>query len=148
MMIAFDATASITSDSVIDPEPVWMIFTFTCSFDSRSSDVRIGSIDPCTSVLRMMFSSFSLPALISPYSVSSVTCACWFIAAASRSRMRASTVARPVFSSETTCSSSPAFGTDCSPRISAGAEGPADLMRLPCSLSIAFTRPIVSPTTT
>src|SRR5438045_1752658 len=55
---------------------------------------------------------------------------------------------RPVFSSDTTCSSSPAFGTDCSPRISAGAEGPADLMRLPCSLSIAFTRPIVSPTTT
>ena len=63
------------------------------------------------------------------------------------SAVRVSTAARAAFSSATTRRMSPASGTSDRPRITAGVDGPAFLIRLPCSSSSARTRPNVSPTT-
>ena len=61
-MIAFEAWASRTSDSVTLPVPTWRTWTLTLSVERRSRDSRIGSTEPWTSVLRMMLRSLTSPA--------------------------------------------------------------------------------------
>ena len=53
MTIAFDATARLTSPSVMAPTPAWMMVTFTFSVDSLASASATASTEPCTSALMM-----------------------------------------------------------------------------------------------
>src|SRR3990172_2947210 len=76
MTMALEAAASITSDSVTVPEAAWMTCPRTSSMLRRSKEVRMGSMLPWTSVLRMTLSSLTLPAAISPKRVSRVTERC------------------------------------------------------------------------
>ena len=73
MMIAFDAEASSTSVSVIAPTPERNSLSRTFSFESLVSKSVITSTEPCTSPLRMTFSSFVPAALICSASPSSDT---------------------------------------------------------------------------
>ncbi len=72
MMIAFDAVASSTSDSLIAPTPVWMMRIFTRSSLSFVSVSASTSAEPCTSALMMIGSSFMPPSAICCCSDSSV----------------------------------------------------------------------------
>lgn len=58
------AEASITSDSVMVPTPLWMVLILTLSVERRSSACLTASADPCTSALMIMFSSFNSPCSI------------------------------------------------------------------------------------
>ena len=60
MMIAFDAEASSTSDSLMAPTPEWMIRILTFSSDSLVSVSASTSAEPCTSALMMIGSSLTL----------------------------------------------------------------------------------------
>ena len=73
MMIAFDAVASSTSDSLIAPTPLWMIRTLTFSSLSLVSVSPSTSAEPCTSALTMIGSSFMPPSAICACSDSSVS---------------------------------------------------------------------------
>src|SRR3989304_2278934 len=64
MITAEDAEASITSDSEITPTPEWMTATLTFTSASLSRENRSASIDPWTSDLMTMFSSFTSPSSI------------------------------------------------------------------------------------
>ena len=57
--IAFDADASITSDSVIPPMPVWMTFTRTSGWRIFASSPLTASIEPCTSAFTITFRSWT-----------------------------------------------------------------------------------------
>ena len=61
MMIALDAEARITSDSLIAPTPPWITFTTTSSLDSFTSDCFTASTEPCTSAFTIISSSFIFP---------------------------------------------------------------------------------------
>jgi len=63
-MIADDALARLTSDSVMPPTPVEMTFTPTVSVVSLVSALATASIDPWTSALRTIFTSLTSPVLI------------------------------------------------------------------------------------
>src|SRR3972149_4548911 len=71
-----------------------MILTRTSALLRRSSEWRMGSMEPWTSVLRMMLRSLSWPARISPKSVSRLTGWASRARAASRWRRRPPTSAR------------------------------------------------------
>ena len=71
-MIAFDADASSTSDSLIAPTPLWMMRIFTFSSVSFVSVSASTSAEPCTSALMMIGSSFMPPSAICCCSDSSV----------------------------------------------------------------------------
>ena len=59
MMIALDAHARLTSDSLMAPTPPWMILTTTSSLESFRRLCFTASTEPCTSALTMIsFSSF------------------------------------------------------------------------------------------
>ena len=64
MMIAFDADASSTSDSLMAPTPLWMMRTLTFSSVSFVSVSASTSAEPCTSALMMIGSSFMPPSAI------------------------------------------------------------------------------------
>src|SRR3546814_5533872 len=49
IMTPADATASCTSDSVIEPTAAWMTLTFTSSTVSSSRDCTSGSMEPLRS---------------------------------------------------------------------------------------------------
>ena len=72
MMIAFDAVASSTSDSLMAPTPVWMIRILTLSSLSFVSVSASTSAEPCTSALMMIGSSLMSPSAICCCSDSSV----------------------------------------------------------------------------
>ena len=61
MMIALDADARLTSDSLIAPTPPWITLTTTSSLDSFTRLCFTASTDPCTSALTTSASSFKLP---------------------------------------------------------------------------------------
>ena len=88
MMMPFDASASMTSESLTGPVAAWMTLTLTSLVPSPSSAPLTASALPRTSALRMMMSSLSLPALISLKSVSRLTWACSVCSSASRRRLR------------------------------------------------------------
>ena len=73
MMMAFDAVASSTSDSLIAPTPLWMMRTLTFSSVSLVSVSPSTSAEPCTSALMMIGSSFMPPSAICCCSDSSVS---------------------------------------------------------------------------
>ncbi len=73
MMIAFDAEASSTSDSLMAPTPLWMMRTLTFSSVSLVSVSPSTSAEPCTSALTMIGSSFMPPSAICACSDSSVS---------------------------------------------------------------------------
>ena len=72
MMIAFDAEASSTSDSLIAPTPERMMRILTFSSDSFVSVSASTSAEPCTSALTMIGSSLMPPSAICSFSDSSV----------------------------------------------------------------------------
>ena len=63
MMIAFDAEASSTSDSLIAPTPEWITRILTLSLDSFCSVSASTSAEPPTSALMMIGSSLTSPSL-------------------------------------------------------------------------------------
>ena len=63
MMIACDADASMTSDSLIAPTPVWMTRSRTSVCSTFLSASTRAPTEPCTSPLMMMLSSLSPPSL-------------------------------------------------------------------------------------
>ncbi len=73
MMMAFDADASSTSDSLIAPTPAWMMRILTFSSLSLVSVSASTSAEPCTSALMMIGSSFMPPSAICACSDSSVS---------------------------------------------------------------------------
>ena len=73
MMIAFDAEARSTSDSVIAPTPLWMIRILTFWSVSLVSVSASTSAEPCTSALMMIGNSFMSPSAICCWSDSSVS---------------------------------------------------------------------------
>ena len=142
MMIALDAAASVTSDSLIAPTPPWMIFTTTSSLDSFTRLCLIASTDPCTSALTTIPSSFRLPSWIwlnrssrdiFVFVSSSIFILPWLINVSAK--LLAS------FSLPHPTKTSPAFGTSFSPRISTGVDGPASFTRRPLSSIMARTLP-------
>ena len=63
-MIAFEAEASITSDSVTLPVPDPMTLTRIPSSWRRCNDVTSGSMEPCTSALTTRLRSPTSPSFI------------------------------------------------------------------------------------
>ena len=61
-MMAFDALARETSDSVIAPTPPWITFTTTSSLESLTRLCFTASTEPCTSAFTIIGNSFKLPA--------------------------------------------------------------------------------------
>ena len=141
-MIALDALARLTSDSLIAPTPPWMILTTTSSLESFRRLCFTASTEPCTSAFTMMFSSLRSPAWICENRSSRDILA--FVSSSSRSlpsltKVSAKFLASLSFSHATKIS--PAFGTSERPRISTGVEGPASFTLLPLSSIIARTLP-------
>ncbi|MDT4889495.1 hypothetical protein FQZ97_1261960 [compost metagenome] len=64
MTMAFDAEASVTSDSVIPPTADIRICAETSSVDSLFSEETIASTEPCTSPL-MISGNLAMPATLS-----------------------------------------------------------------------------------
>ncbi|MNY83626.1 hypothetical protein D3C86_2265170 [compost metagenome] len=64
MMMAFEAEASVTSDSVMPPTPLIRICADTSSVESLLSEATIASTEPCTSPL-MISGNLAMPATLS-----------------------------------------------------------------------------------
>ncbi len=109
IMIAFEADASSTSDSLIAPTPEWITRTLTFSFESFCSVSVSTSADPPTSVLMMIGSSLTSPDSICLWSCSRVR-RLDFASAASRAFWsRKLTICLALAVSVTTWKSSPGF---------------------------------------
>src|SRR5919112_1530344 len=149
MMIASDAAASMTSDSLMPPTPERMTLTATSSWGSLAISSCSASAEPATSALTSRLSSFSSPAWMSLKMSSSerlrperrACCSCLRRC----SRSCASWRARRSFS--TTRTYSPASGTPSKPSASTGSPGRAFLRRSPVKSCIARTRPQWAPAT-
>ena len=146
MIIAFDAEARLTSDSLIAPTPPWMILTTTSSFESFSRLCLIASTDPCTSAFTTIPSSFKLPSWIcvnrsSRESLDFVSSRSFTLLC----EINVSAKFLAYFSFPHPTITSPAFGTSFSPRISTGVDGPASLTLLPLSSIMALTLPNAEP---
>ena len=63
MMIASEAAASITSDSVIPPGAAWITSTTICSCGTLAISSWSASSEPETSALSTMLSSWSSPSV-------------------------------------------------------------------------------------
>ena len=150
MITALEALASWMSLSVICPTPASSTRTFTSSCASFSTTTWIASALPCTSALIRTATSFCSPAWMRASIWSSVprapTAAPAALSRCRRSRNSVISRARPSFS--TTTNGSPADGAPLRPRISTGVDGPASVIGLPLSSSIARTRPHSEPATT
>ena len=146
MMIAFDADASSTSDSLMAPTPERMMRILTFSSDSLVSVSASTSAEPCTSALTMSGSSFMPPSAICSLSDSSVrrpplapsarslACACRNVA-----------ICRAFAASATVWNGSPGCGRLVRPSTSTGVDGPADFVGRPRSSMSARTLPTTGP---
>ena len=113
MMIAFEAAASITSDSVMPPTPSRTVATVTCCCGSFATSSASASSEPATSALMTSGSSASSPACARLKTSSSETRTPWRRASdsvLSRWRALARELARAVRSFSTTRARSPASG--------------------------------------
>ena len=142
MMIALEALARDTSDSLIAPTPPWITLTITSSLESLVRLCFTASTEPCTSALMMMGSSLMLPALIwlnrsSRDSFALVSSISLFLP----SEMKVSAKLLASFSFSVATNTSPALGTSLRPRISTGVEGPASFTRRPRSSIMARILP-------
>ncbi len=145
-MIAEEALAKLTSDSLIAPTPPWITFTTTSSLVSFKRLCFTASTLPCTSALIIIFSSFRLPAWIWLNRSSSDILA--FVSSRSFSLFCATNVSAKLFASLSfSCAMkiSPAFGTSFKPKISTGVEGVASFTLRPLSSIIARTLPLEAP---
>ena len=145
-MIAPEASARSTSDSLMPPMPVEMMLTLTSADGILPSASVIASAEPCTSDFTIRFSSFSLP----PAPILAKTCSmriawAWASLVSRRRAKRTSASSRALRSSDTTMTSSPASGTPDRPSTSTGIDGPADFTGWRASLNIARTRPKYGP---
>ena len=129
MMIAFDAEASSTSDSLMAPTPAWMIRILTFSSDSLVSVSASTSAEPCTSALMMIGSSLTSPSAICCLqrlerqarrlrAPSAFSFACVWRNSATWRALAASAIAWNV---------SPGCGSAARPSTSTGVDGPAAL---------------------
>ena len=142
MMIALEADASVTSDSLIAPTPPWMTLTTTSSLESFTRLCFTASTEPCTSAFTMIGSSLTFPALICENRSSKESFA--FVSSISLFLLSAMNVSAKLLASFSfwwAMKISPAFGTSLRPRISTGVDGPASLTRLPLSSIMARTLP-------
>ncbi len=64
IIIASDAEANKTSDSVIGPTPLWMIFTCISSVESFWNESVNASTEPSTSPFKITFNSLKSPRAI------------------------------------------------------------------------------------
>src|SRR6478736_5807309 len=149
MMIALSTVARLTSFCVIAPTPRWMIRRSTSSPTSiLSSASSSASTEPDTSPLRMRLRVSTLPAArASLRSSSEMRLRRLARLAARDAASRRSAIWRAVRSSGATRNVSPAPGTDVRPRTMTGRDGPACSTLLPCSSSMARTRPWPLPAT-
>ena len=142
MMIAEDALARVTSDSLMAPTPPWIHFTTTSSLESLSRDCFTASTEPATSALMIRFSSFKFPDWIWEYrssrDIRSLVSSSIF-SRLSLIKVSANVLASLSLSGEMKIS--PAIGTSLRPRISTGVDGPASFTRRPLSSIIARTLP-------
>ena len=142
MMMALEAEARVTSDSLMVPTPPWITFTTTSSLESFTRLCFTASTDPCTSAFTMMGSSFTFPALIWENRSSRDNFA--FVSSINLffpSVMKVSAKLLASFSFWRATNTSPALGTSLRPRISTGVDGPASFTRLPLSSIMARTLP-------
>ena len=146
MMMAFDADASSTSDSLIAPTPEWITRILTFSFDSFWRVSVSTSADPPTSVLMMIGSSLTSPACICLCSCSRVRRLDLASAASLALWSRKLTICLAFAVSVTTWKSSPASGSESRPSTSTGVEGSALRICVPRSFSMARTLPNTEPT--
>ena len=141
MTTALDACARCTSDSLIAPTAAWMTSTLTSSVESFCSDWTKASCEPCTSALMISASVFVPPSPICPRMFSRLA-ACFLASFTSRNfPCRNSAISRALRSSAKTIASWPADGTSERPSTSTGIDGPASLIVLPSSSSMARIRP-------
>ena len=61
IIIAFETSAKVTSDSVTAPTFAWITFTLTSSFESFSNACLTASTDPWTSAFTIIFNCFKFP---------------------------------------------------------------------------------------
>ena len=142
MIIAFDADANNTSDSVIAPTPFNKILVWILAVDNFCKESERASIDPSTSPLMMMLSSLKSPiANLRPIS-SSVICFCVRIPCSRCNCKRFEAISRASRSSSITLNLSPAWGAPVKPNTITGVAGPASLIETPRSLCIALIRPL------
>ena len=146
MMMAFDAEASSTSDSLMAPTPELMMRILTFSSDSLVSVSASTSAEPCTSDLTMIGISFMPPSAIFSCSDSSVSreprapsarsfaCVCRNVA-----------ICRALAASATVWNESPGEGRLVRPSTSTGVAGVADFTGRPRSSMSARTLPTTAP---
>ena len=148
-MIAEDALAKMTSDSLIAPTPPWMTLTTTSSLDSFKRLCFTASTLPCTSALMIRFSSFRLPSWIlvnrSSRDILDFVSSSFFTLFCA-TKVSANCFA--VLSFSCAIRISPAFGTSERPKISTGVEGPASFTLRPLSSTMALTLPCAAPADT
>ena len=149
MMIASEAEASITSDSLMPPVWEWMMLIPTCSWGTLAISSWSASSEPETSALSTMLSSLMSPSWTREKTSSRLTLRAWRRASASvfsrLARSWASWRARRSFS--TAWTNSPASQTPSKPSTSTGIPGPALSTRSPVKSCIARTRPHCGPAT-
>ncbi len=117
MMIAFEASAKVTSDSLIAPTAWWMIFTRTPSTSIFLKLCAKASAEPCTSALMIRSTSFRFPSFKVSNKLSKVTCVVWLRSLIKARLARSSPAARAVFSSSNVIKRSPESGTSFRPVI-------------------------------
>ena len=117
MMMALDAVASRTSDSLMAPMPVWMIRIFTSSFSRRSSESLNASTEPPTSPFTMTGSSWISPSLIWSYMSSRVMGLAWRNSCSLRICRRRLPISLASDSDSTTAKESPTWGMPENPMI-------------------------------
>ena len=127
MMIASEAEASITSDSLMPPVCEWMMLIATRSCGTFASSSWSASREPATSALRTMLSSLISPSWARAKTSSRLTLRPWRRASASvLSRWaRSPAIWRAWRSLSTVCTNSPASATPSKPSTSTGIPGPA-----------------------
>ena len=130
MMMPFDASASMTSESLTGPVAAWMTLTLTSLRTKpleRALDRLGASADVC---LQDDDEFLELAGADLVEERVQVDVGVLGLFAASRRRFRSSTICRATRSSAMTRSFSPASGTSARPMITAGVDGPASLNAL------------------
>ncbi len=117
IIIAPDAEAKVTSDSLIAPAAVWMISTRTPSTSIFFNEPESASTEPCTSAFTITGTVFMAFSDIVLNNVSKVTTEPELRTASCARLARSSPAARAVFSSAMTMKRSPACGTSFKPVI-------------------------------
>ena len=147
-IIASEAEASKTSDSVMAPTALWTILICISSLESFWKESESASTEPSTSPLRIIFNSLKSPiAILLPIS-SKVNCF-WVLTLCSlTSWVRFDAIVFASFSSLKTLNLSPACGAPSKPRTATGVEGGASFIWFPLSSYKALTLPLYFPAKT